>query len=63
MVVSKFIKDGYENKIKQNTLIVKYSGDSANVTRSRIKILNFAMTLMNDDLTAKSVNGTFDIGK
>lgn len=60
MATKRFLDD--RNTIENDTLIVKYGGDSTNITGSRKKILNFTFTLINDEKNAKSVAGNFIIG-
>lgn len=60
IAVKKLFRD--EIPIRNNTLKIKYCGDSANITRSNVKVLNFAFTLINDIESAKSVHGNYIIG-
>jgi len=57
----KMKRDGQE--IKDNTFILKFAGDGTNITRSKMQIMNFAFTVINDTKTAMSVNGNYSLGK
>lgn len=55
--------DNGVNNILNDTIIIKYSGDSTNITKSRLKILNFTYTIINDERNCKSANGNYILGK
>lgn len=47
---------------QQSPILIKYSGDSTNISKKNTKILNFTFTLMNEVKTARSVDGNFVLG-
>ena len=59
-VCKKFLE---KNKvIRENTFVIKLSGDGTNITNSMLKLLNFTFTLINDEKTAKSCAGNYILG-
>ena len=57
----KFIENNGE--IHNDTFIIKLAGDGTSVTKSGVNLLNFAFTIINDTVNAKSVNGNYILGK
>ena len=55
--VRKFVASG--NSIENIEIILKYAGESNNITKSNVKILNFTFTLINDKQNCKSSKGNF----
>lgn len=60
-VLEKFLLDG--NIPTNNTFIIKFSGDSTNITKSHKKILNTVLSLINDEENANAAIGQYSIGK
>lgn len=48
--------------VQDDTFIIKFSGDSTNITKANLKILNFAFTLINEKQTAKTSKGNYMLG-
>ena len=48
--------------VKDNSFILKFCGDGTNITKSRLQIINFAFTVINDTTTAMSAKGNYIIG-
>lgn len=61
MIVKQFLKNR-ENIISDNKLIIKYSGDGTNLTKSNKKILNFTMAIINDKNRCTTSNGHYILG-
>lgn len=52
-------KNGFE---AENEIKIKFCADGFSISKSKIQILNFCFTVINDPKTAMSINGTFLIG-
>lgn len=49
--------------LKDDTFIVKFAGDGTNLTRSRLQVLNFTVTVIDSKSTAMSIKGNHILGK
>lgn len=63
-VLKKTLEKMQEDKliIENNTFIIKFCADGTNITKSRLQIINFAFTIINDKTTAMSVRGNYILG-
>lgn len=63
-VLKKTLQKMRANKITVNddTFILKFCGDGTNITKSRLQIINFAFTVINDSTTAMSAKGNYILG-
>ena len=59
-MVAKLLQKG--SLVQKNTIVVKFSGDSTNLTSSGLKSLNFTFTLIDDPKFSKSHLGNYIIG-
>ena len=59
-VCSKFLE--HNDKIQNDTFIIKLAADGKVLTRSRVNLLNVTFTIINDDKKAKTSAGHYSLG-
>ena len=57
----KFIQ--VEGEPRNNIFFLKLAGDGTSITKSNVKILNFAFTIINDYKKTKGVEGQYSLGR